>query len=398
MASGLTPHTEFTRLSDLIDSIYSCITNPARWERVIAAVVAWVDAPRGLLFTPLHSPDKGGFYFNSGFSPGAMELWSTRYLDQDPWTAQCVRLGLYREGNVINGDRCLPYERLIRTAFYREFLSRQDSSHVLVGIVYGEDSPGRMPVVVSAFHRGIRQGCFWAREEQRLRILVPHLSRALGVMHRLRDAELKVASSLAALERLSAGVLLINEDHHVVHANHAARCLLDEQDGLSLQPVCARQSRDRLSVKDPQAAEAARAAVRESVTPDITAVKHFSRSIAVARPSGRPPYVLNFSTLPQHNAFGSGADVPRAIVFITGGDEPVQLDTALWRGIYRLTAAEVRVLRGIAEGLDQDEMAARLGISANTLKSHLKNIYAKAGVSSRPALMKRVFSLCGQVV
>lgn len=397
MSSMINPRNELTHLSNLIDSIYSCITDPARWGPVIPAVAQWVNAPRAILYTPFHTPAKGGFYFNAGIPPAIMELWNTRYHDQDPWAAHGTRLGLYKEGIIFNGDRYVPYEELIKTAFYQEFLVKQDTAHILAGIVYGEDSPGGMPAVVSSFHRGVRQGKFIRREEHRLQILMPHLSRSLGVMHRLRDAELKVASSLAALEQLTTGVLLISAGQQVVHANRAARRLLDQEDGLCLQPVCGRPSEDRLIVNHPPTAESVRAAVREAVAPDLMASTHFSRSVAVARPSGRPSYVLNFSPLPRDNEFGSGSAIPRAIVFLTGGDEPVQIDAALWRKTYRLTKAEIRVLGLIAEGTDQEQTTGRLGISANTLKSHLRSIYAKTGVSCRSQLMKRVYSLCGRV-
>jgi len=85
-----------------------------------------------------------------------------------------------------------------------------------------------------------------------------------------------------------------------------------------------------------------------------------------------------------------------SMVFLTGGDEPVQIDDALWRKTCRLTAAEIRVLLLIAEGFDQAQTTGRLGISANTLKSHLRSICAKTGVSCRSQLMKRVYSFCGQ--
>jgi DNA-binding CsgD family transcriptional regulator len=48
-----------------------------------------------------------------------------------------------------------------------------------------------------------------------------------------------------------------------------------------------------------------------------------------------------------------------------------------------LTAREVDVLGYLPTRLSTGEIAARLGISPNTVKTHLKNIYHKLGARSR---------------
>ncbi|NPA26541.1 MAG: response regulator transcription factor [Chloroflexi bacterium] len=48
-----------------------------------------------------------------------------------------------------------------------------------------------------------------------------------------------------------------------------------------------------------------------------------------------------------------------------------------------LTDQEVRVLRLIAQGMSNQEIADRLHISLNTVKTHIKHIFSKLGVSDR---------------
>ena len=48
-----------------------------------------------------------------------------------------------------------------------------------------------------------------------------------------------------------------------------------------------------------------------------------------------------------------------------------------------LSARELEVLPLIAEGLTNQEIAARLYLSLHTVKAHARTIYAKLGVSSR---------------
>jgi DNA-binding NarL/FixJ family response regulator len=48
-----------------------------------------------------------------------------------------------------------------------------------------------------------------------------------------------------------------------------------------------------------------------------------------------------------------------------------------------LTAKELEILAGVAEGLTNREIAKRMWLSAETVKSHLSSIYRKLGVDSR---------------
>jgi DNA-binding NarL/FixJ family response regulator len=51
----------------------------------------------------------------------------------------------------------------------------------------------------------------------------------------------------------------------------------------------------------------------------------------------------------------------------------------------RLTARELEVLRLVASGKTNREIAARLVLSERTVDRHVSNIFAKLGVSSRSA-------------
>jgi LuxR family maltose regulon positive regulatory protein len=54
-----------------------------------------------------------------------------------------------------------------------------------------------------------------------------------------------------------------------------------------------------------------------------------------------------------------------------------------------LSERELEVLRLVADGLSNQEISARLVVSHNTVKSHIKNIYGKLGVNSRTQAIAR---------
>ena len=61
-----------------------------------------------------------------------------------------------------------------------------------------------------------------------------------------------------------------------------------------------------------------------------------------------------------------------------------------------LTAREVEVLRLVAQGLSDAQVAEQLVISSRTVNWHLTSIYSKLGVSSRAAATR--YALEHQVV
>ena len=55
------------------------------------------------------------------------------------------------------------------------------------------------------------------------------------------------------------------------------------------------------------------------------------------------------------------------------------------RDMHGLTARELQILRVLATGKSNREIAAALVISDHTVRRHIQNIFAKLGVSSRAA-------------
>jgi DNA-binding CsgD family transcriptional regulator len=70
--------------------------------------------------------------------------------------------------------------------------------------------------------------------------------------------------------------------------------------------------------------------------------------------------------------------------FVYGGSE------GRFASAYSLTGAEMRVARLIADGLTGRQAATELGVSYNTVKTHLRNIYEKTGAAGQRGLIRRM--------
>ncbi len=62
------------------------------------------------------------------------------------------------------------------------------------------------------------------------------------------------------------------------------------------------------------------------------------------------------------------------------------------RRLQRLTRREREVLDLVAEGLDNDDIATRLYLTANTVRTHVGNILRKLGVHSRAEAVRELFA------
>lgn len=67
--------------------------------------------------------------------------------------------------------------------------------------------------------------------------------------------------------------------------------------------------------------------------------------------------------------------------------------TRYLRSEYELSQAEARAAYAVSDGCRQDEAAERIGISINTLKTHLKRVYEKMGIRRSNELVHRIVEI-----
>lgn len=100
----------------------------------------------------------------------------------------------------------------------------------------------------------------------------------------------------------------------------------------------------------------------------------------------------------------SERDIRDAVTATARGERVVSPDVAMqlagsWRqggednGASALTPRELEVLQLLAEGLTNQEVGARLGLSARTIKTHVQNLLSKLDVPDRTGAVARAFRL-----
>ena len=387
---------DLERLSSLIDHVYQGAADPALWPDIIADACEWLGSPKGMLYTPLHGREQGGFYFQHGLTDFFLELYKAKYQAVDLWTQAVVRRKLFTEGTVILGTDLVPHDTLVKTSWYRDCLEMGDISRLLSSVVFAQqdvDANPRiadMPTACSFYRRSIDED-YTETERRKLALLVPHFSRALGVMTRLRLSDLKVASSLSALDRLPTAVLLLSAAGDALFSNRAASAMLGRSDALRVEPTPTSRGLGRLVAR--QASVNREIGRALSTAGKVDDVLHFSSVINVPGRVAGHDWLLQLSRVGLGSAFSAEGEVPEVIAFLTDPRRPLDLAPELLSRTYGLTPAEARTAAAATGGGSVEEIADRLAVSVNTVKTQLKNVYAKTGAGGRADLLRLILGL-----
>ena len=198
-----------------------------------------------------------------------------------------------------------------------------------------------------------------------------------------RDAFERILAAL--IDTIRSGVIQLDKHGRIVAANDPARDLLRRGDGLSDQG-------GSLHARAP-ADDAALQALLASALPGFGS-QGAGGSILVRRGLGLPPLVLHVSPV---GAGGTEVDTEHvaALVLVVDPASRTRIDPALVAATLGLTPMESRVAVWLAEGMTVRDIARATGRTENTVRWHMKNIFAKQGIGRQFELVQLVRSLAG---
>lgn len=375
-------------LSRLLELVYESSCDPSLWPQTLTQLAHWLGATRALLFTPEAGLGSEGFFYSHGVTPEEMTIWSSGFVLKDFWSSRVLERKLDFEGSIFRDQDLSSRQELLASEYYQQHLVRMDMGWLLSAIILGRGD-GTLPAVALSVYRGVHASSgFDDTMRDRMALLLPHLSRSLAVMMKLRLAEMRAAAGQAALDALSSGVLLLDARGQLVHANRQARLFVDREDGLLWQA-------DQLMPTDNASRRAWNQALRATLA-DWGRVAHFSEALTVPRACGTGAYLLQISRMPANSGFDGTQGLARAIVFITDTKQPCAPDIETLVSLYKLSPSEARTAHAMGGGAQLAVVASRLGLSVNTVKTQLKQVYAKTGCSCRADLTRLLMSLVKQ--
>lgn len=376
---------DLPQLSNILGAVYRGATDPDAWAEALPQIATWLGAPMALLFTPLTPPPQGGFVVPHRISQATLDTWAQSTHATDLWSHRAMERDLMRDDSIIVDSELATEAELRASAWYVDFLHPRSIARLMTGIVFGTDNTSRLCTALSLF-RTWSDPAFDAHAKDRFRLLMPHLSRALGLMMTFRGKELRLACTHAALNRLNVGVVLLAADESIRFANEAAESIFSQVDGLSARNAMG-SDRLRLNIWDAKARDCMRRSLRAALDRHLV-VEHFEQGILLPRPSGQAPYVVRVSACTDAWAAADQLGAPCAVLLITDPGSRARINPAVLQQLYGLTPAETRVAMALLEDEPRDSLALTLQLRPSTLNTHIAKLHGKLGVNSRAGLVK----------
>lgn len=385
-------------IMSLIDALYAAAAGDESWELLAPLFADAFSAQSCALQLRSRNGHVLRLSQTANYTPQLNQTYVERLYGADPW----VKAGLRKlaatadqqRGIVATSDELISDRDLVATEFYNEFLRILGVFYILgAGISLGESGT----VCFLGLHRARAAARFCHEEQKRLAVVLPHLGRALRMRSLLDGASIRNSLALDALDALGVGMFVVGPDCRIVFSNGAAESMMAEGGGA----ICCRNGRLGLTTDKRSDFEQL---VRTTAT-------HFCRSGSsredpLASASEREEYNrANPGALITRDAFGRMVSLvvcpleadrlglqpsgPSAVVFVEKpGDKPSR-ERALAQ-LYRLTPAERRLTTALLDGERANDYADRAGITRNTVKTQLSQIFAKTGVSRQSDLVRMI--------
>jgi DNA-binding CsgD family transcriptional regulator len=274
-------------------------------------------------------------------------------------------------GAVFTDNAVLPGNGVRRFGFFHEVMRPLGIGNVMAAIVHRDGSLSGTATVL----RSLDRPDFTEDEQRLMRLLGPHLARAMQLRQRLAAAELGRTAATAALERLDCALLLV--DHRGVSAaNPAAERILERGDGLRLRKgaLACDDHRDSVALED---------ALRRAAEGEGSGMV-----LTISRRSGLRPFSVVVTPL-LAAPWWSG---PAAMVLVTDPEKAGPAPVEVLQRIYGLTRAEARTAVALVGADGAKDVAQRLGTSPTTVRTHLQRVFDKTGTHRQSELVRLVLA------
>jgi DNA-binding CsgD family transcriptional regulator/PAS domain-containing protein len=363
------------RISDLIGLIYDCAIEPSRWPQALAEICRTIECASGIILLLDLVSSRHRFAYTWGLTPD----WEQRYFEHSEhftgFYSRAFSRDVCVDGEPLLLSHLMPRVGPLGQYVYDTWTRPQGLSEMMQTVVLRQQR--RLAVFGANRHKSA--GELTRDQLTIIRLLVPHIRRAVAIIDILDMKNIEIATLKATLDTFNAGILVVGDEAHILHANNSAREMLAKR-----TPIAAVNG--VLSVRDAQAREELTQAIVLARTDEATigtngiAVPLRDEGSAVAHVLPLARGELRTRLVPQATAG----------VFITQPTDSAARDIHAVAASFNLTPAEARMLEHLAAGATFAEATKALGVSTNTGKTHLARIFSKTGVSRQTDLIALV--------
>jgi DNA-binding CsgD family transcriptional regulator len=370
--------------SALIDDIYGAILDKSRWLDVLRQTTQFVDAQAGvLLWRSEVSGAADPVYYSFGIESRYAESYMECYAEFDPlMVAMCSR----ETGDVASATELVPRSEFVESRFYKDWAQPQGwvrSVHVNLA-----KSPASF-VYLSLWRDGTSGSEGWPAMD-RLRLLASHLRRAVQV-RKFVDRHAAEAATLGdTLDGIGPGIFFVNADAHILEANANGRAMLE-------QGTLVREHGGRLIPADRDAEQGLAEIFCGFESGNPASIVQSASVLLSARTS--EPFVARVLPLIEGaRRRTDNAYTAVAAVFVQKASFDLPSSREVIARTYKLTPTELRVLLAIVDVGGVPKVSEAMGISASTVKTHLRRLFAKTGTDRQADLVKLVAAYANPIL
>jgi len=372
----------------LVDRIYEAAVAPDRWQDFLVELSQAFGGAAGLLALQLPASPHPAHYYLVHLREELHPILERHYARGTPW-GQLHGPPLFRERFVRSSEvlnRLLSNEssdaKRERSNFYAEWMQPEGlAPEGPVAHHFGEEDG--VPVAAVALYRRVGGRRFTDDDLSLANLLVPHLARAFRLYRRLGGAQHERLAMAEVMNRLALGVVLVDRERRPIVSNRTADRLIALNDGLM-------RSEDRLRTENPRD----HAVLQKLLGEAIAGTREGNRGshvMTISRPSGKRAFPVVIAPLLAGEPGDAAED---AVVSVVVGDpEAMQaINPEVLRTFYDLTPAEAELVSLLAGGASLEEAAKRRGVTINTVRSQLKNVFAKTETNRQGDLIRLVLT------
>lgn len=364
-------------LEALIQKIYEAATGVVGWTTFLVSLSGSLDSTFPTLYLADPVNRGGAIALSVGMDHKDVRAYGDYYADRNVWIQGARARDLLKPGTVRSSRMMCPRQEYMRSEWYADFCKPLGFMQG-IGATILDDGSMTSNIAVFADRKRAPYG---ENDEILMKALIPHLQRGLKMHMHLAASQARGHAFEAVLNGLSTPVLLVTGEGTVLFMNAAAERLIRASDGLVVE-------RGELRALIPDDTKSLRTLIAGAAQTSANQGRKSGGSVRVSRPYGREPLDLLISPLPSRQDDWILNQPPVAAIFVTDRSRlPVPEASALIR-LHGLTAVEAKVAVAVSRGLSGKEVCRELDISYNTLRTHLKRIYAKTHTRHQTDLVR----------
>jgi DNA-binding CsgD family transcriptional regulator len=368
--------TDLEAFSATVEKIYDAAIDPEKWTIALKHMREYVDGSSIALHYASADPEKfgGAILHNVGFTHEFLQD-SARY--ERGWAAQIDLLN-WPVGDVKHLPDLVPEKAYLKGAFYRNVIKPHGELDY-IGMVSLKEAGTIVPFTVSTT---VQRGHFSPANVAAVKQLAPHICRAVKISTAFELQSFNSSLMESSLNGLKSGVYILSHDRRVIFMNLTAEKQIKAGRAITI----------RQGFLVPTNREAAEHFARQCETHNTFLETAKTSDISIALPDPRGGLVATLLPMGHGNRqFVAGDDSRSAYtVFIQDPAATMAHPGDGFKNHYGLTTAELRVVMVMLEADGVAGVADVLGLSPATIKTHLRNIFAKTGVTSQLKLMQLV--------